>query len=86
MSTKIVIERVKAIPVDFGVELLPAAAQEGFWALERLRADWEAGTNQFVETGEAFYTARIEGRLVGVCGLNRDPCAAETATGRIRRL
>jgi len=86
MSSNIVIERTQTIPADLETELLPAAAQEGFGALERLREDWEAGTNQFSGTGEAFYVARVEDRLVGVCGLNRDPFAQEIKVGRVRRL
>ena len=36
--------------------------------------------------GESFYEARVNGRLVGVCGLNLDPYGTDLSLGRLRRL
>lgn len=81
------IEPAETLPADLEEEMLPAAAAEGFVALRWLWEDWLAGTNTFSESGEAFYVARCDGRLVGVCGLNVDPYAADGATaGRLRRM
>lgn len=55
-------------------------------ALRWLLEDWEKGTNRFSEPGEALYEARIDGRLVGVCGLNLDPYVEDATSGRLRRL
>lgn len=63
-----------------------AANLEGFKPIQWLRDDWEAGTNRFSQPGEAFYTARMERRLVGVCGVNQDPFAQEAKIARLRRL
>lgn len=63
-----------------------ASTAEGFTPVQWLRNDWETGRNRFSGPGEALYVARIEGRLVGICGLNRDPYADESDIGRLRRL
>ncbi|HSF83720.1 MAG TPA: GNAT family N-acetyltransferase [Anaerolineales bacterium] len=63
-----------------------AANREGFKALQRLRDDWQAGVNRFSALGEAFYVARCDGALVGVCGLNCDPFAEDPRVGRLRRM
>jgi GNAT superfamily N-acetyltransferase len=86
MHTRIRIESSSALPADLATELMPAAAQEKFRALEWLRQDWQTGVNRFSKPGEAFYVARLQDRLVGVCGLNRDPYAKGAGVGRIRRL
>jgi len=67
-------------------EVGPAAAQEGFRPIKFLQRDWARGTNRFSKPGEGFYAARSAGRLVGVCGLNRDPYSDDEATARLRRL
>src|SRR5437870_5417244 len=44
------------------------------------------GAAGFVRAGEALFAARVDGRIVGVCGLNRDPYTAEARVGRVRHL
>ncbi len=80
------IERISNLPHDLDREVGPAAAQEGFRPIELLQREWALGTNRFGKPGEALYAARSQGRLVGVCGLNRDPYSDDEATGRLRRL
>lgn len=65
---------------------MAAANLEGFRPIQWLRDEWEAGANRFSLPGEAFYTARMEGRLVGVCGVNQDPFAQKAKIARLRRL
>src|SRR4051812_20927661 len=87
MSPTFIIERVTvALPPD--VERLAAEArEEGFHHVERLVAEWEAGLNRFDAPGEALFVARNGDRLVGLCGLNRDPYAeAGERAGRVRRM
>lgn len=86
MSLDISIERTDTLPADLHVDLIPASTREGFTPVQWLREQWEDGTNRFSEPGEAFYVVRIDGRLVGVCGLNLDPYDKKSAAGRLRRL
>lgn len=86
MSSEIAIERVKQLPADLDLELAPAAVGEAFAPIQWLKEQWLDGINRFSQPGEAFYVARIDGRLVGVCGLNRDPYDKGSSSGRLRRL
>ena len=45
-----------------------------------------SGTNRFDQPGEALYAARVNGEVVGACGLNVDPYTAEGRVGRVRHL
>jgi GNAT superfamily N-acetyltransferase len=70
-----------------GIEALCAeAAGEGFRFMRRLVAEWRDGTNRFDRAGEVLLGAFDGGALVGLCGLNRDPYAAEEGIGRLRHL
>jgi len=79
------VRQTTRLPDDFEI-LFQAAVEDGFRAIERLKADWESGANRFKAPGEAFFEARRDGELVGVCGLNRDPFASEKGVGRLRRM
>ncbi len=83
---KLNIDRVSSLPDDLEQELLPAADAEGFDPLSWLVEEWRARGNRFDEQGEGLYIARLEGRLMGVCGLNRDPYTPDESIGRLRRL
>ena len=65
---------------------MQASTKEGFALLERLRDEWKSGANTFALAGEALFEARQQGRLIGICGLNRDPYANDPSVGRVRRL
>lgn len=54
--------------------------------LRRLVDEWRSGANRFDALGEALFVAYLEGRILGVCGLSRDPYAPGDATGRVRHL
>lgn len=54
--------------------------------LERLVLEWDSGTNRFAAPGEALFLVHRFGRIVGSCGLNRDPFAGGAEAGRLRRL
>ena len=86
MGLHIDISRVVTVPPDLEEELLPASIDEGFKSVRWLRHDWAEGDNRFSEPGEAFYVARMGGRLVGVCGVNRDPFVDDARVCRLRRL
>ncbi|MFR3777734.1 MAG: GNAT family N-acetyltransferase [Enterobacter sp.] len=48
--------------------------------------NWQRGENRFNAPGEKLLGAFLNGRLVGVCGLNRDPFSQQPRAGRIRHL
>jgi GNAT superfamily N-acetyltransferase len=85
MTLPKVVERVTELPADLG-SLLISARAEAFHALDRLLADWDSGANRFAAPGELFLTARINGTLAGICGLNVDPYTRRSRTGRLRHL
>jgi len=66
--------------------LLAESEQAGSSIVRRLVDEWTSGANRFDHPGEALFALRIEGRLVGVCGLNVDPYSAEPRLGRVRHL
>jgi GNAT superfamily N-acetyltransferase len=66
--------------------LVAESRAAGFRHLVRLRDEWDAGTNRFDREGEAFFVAEVDGRVAGVCGLNRNPFDPASPVGRVRRL
>lgn len=86
MTSQVSIQRVHSLPAEIGEALASAAQQERFKPIQWLQDEWDSGANCFAEPGEAFYAAYAEGRLVGVCGLNRDPYDRRATCGRLRRL
>jgi GNAT superfamily N-acetyltransferase len=85
MSFRPEISALKGIPSDLE-GLVQASTNEGFGLVERLRDEWKSGANTFTLAGEALFEARQKGRLIGICGLNRDPYADDPSIGRVRRL
>jgi GNAT superfamily N-acetyltransferase len=79
------ITRVVHLPPDVD-ELVALSLGEQFRALARMRAAWADGSNRFDARGEALFEAREDGRLVGICGLNRDPYTTMPQVGRVRHL
>ena len=54
--------------------------------VSRLVEEWLDGRNRFSRPGEKAYLAKLDERVCGVCGLNRDPFAGNESIGRVRRL
>jgi N-acetylglutamate synthase-like GNAT family acetyltransferase len=86
LTAEVTIEAIHALPDDLDLELAKSAEEEGFSPVEWLREQWLDGTNQFSLPGEWLLAARIDGRLVGICGINQDPYDASGSMGRLRRL
>jgi GNAT superfamily N-acetyltransferase len=82
----IAIERVECLPIEQLNPLVIEAAPTGFHALSRLVTNWKSGRNRFDQPGEAIFIATHNGRIVGVCGLNRDPYLGDPTVGRVRHL
>ena len=80
------IERVTELAPGGLDALLAESEQAGSPIVRRLVDEWASGANRFDRAGEALFAARIEGCLVGVCGLNVDPYSAEPRLGRVRHL
>ena len=74
-------------PEEPGVIALQAeSVAQNFNMLRRLEENWQRGENRFNAPGEKLLGAFMGGRLVGVCGLNRDPFSLHPRAGRIRHL
>src|SRR5712692_9919279 len=72
--------------------LIAEGGQSGSRFVGRLATEWDSGANRFDKPGEALFVARVDGRPVGVCGLNVDltqtkdgwvGCATSTSWRRI---
>ncbi len=73
MDNTLVLEPIlDDLPAGFDA-LRAEALAEGFRQIERLAADWEAGTTRFDRDGEALLAARLNGVLVGIGGLTIEP-------------
>jgi GNAT superfamily N-acetyltransferase len=82
----VIIERLPDLPLDSLAPLVVESEQAGWRFVRRLSDEWAAGANRFDQPGEALFAARVGERLIGVCGLNIDPHAADRWVGRVRRL
>ena len=70
------------LPVGFAA-LQAEARHEGYRFLERLAAEWEAGTARFNRPSEALIAAHAAGVLAGIGGLTLDPVVPDAL--RMRR-
>jgi ribosomal protein S18 acetylase RimI-like enzyme len=66
--------------------LLAESEAEGFAFVRRVVREWETGANRFSGEGEALLGCFLDGRLVGICGLSRDPYLSDSTVGRLRNL
>jgi len=67
-------------------DLAREARSEGYGFIDRLDREWADGSNCFDQAGECLLGVFEGGTVVAVGGLNRDPYAGNTGTGRIRHL
>ncbi|KGS14118.1 GNAT family N-acetyltransferase [Pseudomonas tremae] len=81
---KVEIRKISCLPQQVLI-LKEEADAEGFRFLARLVEEWESGTNRFDGKGECLMAAFLDGCLVGIGGLSRDPFI-EGEVGRLRRL
>jgi ribosomal protein S18 acetylase RimI-like enzyme len=80
------IEQLLELPLADLSPLVGESEAEGLGYVRRMADEWAAGVNRFRQPGEALFAARVEGVLVGVCGLTIDPHAGSPRIGRVRRL
>jgi ribosomal protein S18 acetylase RimI-like enzyme len=80
------IERLSELPSEVLGPLVADSEQAGLRFVRRLAEEWASGRNRFDRSGEALFGAVVDGRMVGVCGLNVDPYTAAPGVGRVRHL
>ncbi|CAM8680238.1 GNAT family N-acetyltransferase [Leclercia sp. M-A074-M] len=68
------------------IALKAESVARNFNMLRRLEENWQRGENRFNAPGEKLLGAFLNGKLVGICGLNRDPFSQQPRAGRIRHL
>ena len=78
--------RLSALPDEQIGPLLSASEAEGFRFVRRVVDEWASGANRFTRPGEALLGSFLDGRLVGICGLTKDPYQDDDAVGRLRNL
>lgn len=81
-----IIERLSELPSEAFGPLVAESEQAGLRFVHRLVEEWASGRNRFERPGEACFAALVDGRIVGVCGLNVDPYTVEPRVGRVRHL
>ncbi|TAE62842.1 MAG: N-acetyltransferase [Oscillatoriales cyanobacterium] len=64
--------------------LLEESLSQKFRFVERLIRDYRSGLNCFDKPGEMLLTASLQGAVVGIGGLNRDPYFNDSKIGRLR--
>lgn len=66
--------------------LADEARAEGYRFVDRLHGDWISGNNRFNAGGERLLGLVAQDGLLAIGGLNIDPYAAASGTGRLRHL
>jgi GNAT superfamily N-acetyltransferase len=82
----IFIERRRELSGDSLADLITESERAGLQFVRRLVEEWVNGANRFDHPGEALFAVWVDGQLVGVCGLNVNPYAAQERIGRVRHL
>ncbi len=82
----IVIARILELESESINHLAEESLSQGFRFVERLIQDYGQGLNCFDQSGEILLTASVQGAVVGIGGLNRDPYFNDSKVGRLRHL
>ncbi|MEM8778035.1 MAG: GNAT family N-acetyltransferase [Cyanobacteria bacterium P01_G01_bin.49] len=80
------ISRISEIQSGAINHLVEESLSQGFQCLQRLILDYRSGFNCFDKSGEVLLTASVQGAVVGIGGLNRDPYFNDSNVGRVRHL
>jgi ribosomal protein S18 acetylase RimI-like enzyme len=67
-------------------ELVDDSRKEDYNFVRRLRDEFLTGYNKFDQQGECLYLAHLGKRVIGSCGMNRDPYITDKNYGRVRHL
>jgi GNAT superfamily N-acetyltransferase len=77
------IVEIESISINHLVE---ESFSQGFRFVDRLIREYHSGFNRFDKSGEVLLIVSIEGAVVGIGGLNRDPYFNDPKIGRLRHL
>lgn len=66
-------------------DLVELSKDEGFNFLSRLVNEWENGKNRFEGEHEKLYKVELNGKIIGIGGINKNPYSEDEKEGRIRR-
>lgn len=62
------------------------ACSEGYLFVQRTIHEWDSGKQRFSSHGEGLWQILLDGELIGIGGLSRDPYLNDGFTGRVRHL
>ncbi|HMG09908.1 MAG TPA: GNAT family N-acetyltransferase [Mucilaginibacter sp.] len=62
------------------------ADAEGFLFVQRTIDEWHSGKQRFSDKGEGLWQILVNGQLVGIGGLSRDPYLNDELAGRVRHV
>jgi ribosomal protein S18 acetylase RimI-like enzyme len=85
MKTSIQVNEVTQLDLSSIAELIESSKNEGFNHLLRLQEEYKNGLNRFTNPGEVLFIAKSGDKIIGICGLTRDPYQ-RADVGRVRRL
>jgi N-acetylglutamate synthase-like GNAT family acetyltransferase len=83
---QILINQISELEIDLINHLAEESLSQGFRFVERLIREYRSGLNCFNQPGEVLATASVQGTVVGIGGLNRDPYFNDPNIGRLRHL
>lgn len=79
------IEAIEELDLQGIQQLIELSVKEGYNFLERLVRDWESGENRFHLPQEQLYQVMLDGKVIGIGGITKDPYSTVEKIGRIRR-
>ncbi len=86
MTEAIEITRLSKIELGLINHLVEESLSQDFWFVERLIRAYRSGLNCFDQPGEILLKASVQGAVIGIGGLNRDPYFNDPYIGRLRQL
>lgn len=86
MTEPIEIVRLSEIELGLINHLVGESLSQEFRFVERLIREYRSGLNCFNQPGEILLKASVQGVVIGIGGLNRDPYFNDPHVGRLRHL
>jgi GNAT superfamily N-acetyltransferase len=86
MSNLLVVNVHQSLETRSIDRLVKESLCQGFLFVERLTQEYDSGFNCFDLTGEILLTVSVQGSVIGIGGLNRDPYFNDLQVGRLRHL
>ena len=86
MTESIKISRLSELELVCINPLVEESLSQGFQFVERLVQEYRSGLNCFDQPGEILLKVSVQGEVIGIGGLNRDPYFKNPHVGRLRHL